>query len=400
VKPDTGALVWYYQTTPGDQWDFTATQHIILADLKWQGRVRKVLMQAPKNGFFYVLDRKTGELLSAEKYAYATWATHIDMKTGRPVVTEHGKYGYEGKESLMYPWVAGAHNWHPMSFSPRTGLVYIPAQQAWWIHSAKRVTHFDEQLGDLKAMLGDQELRPVRGFLRAWDPVAHKVAWEVEHSTLANGGTLATGGDLVFQGTTDGYFTAYDARTGAVLKRIFTGIGIIAPPITYRVNQEQYIAILAGFGGATFFMMDSDNPARRYVNSGRVLAFKIGGGAVPLPASRPQTATVTQKFELPADAGVIAHGIELYRSNCGRCHGMLTSKALLPDLRELSYPKHKIFNEIVLGGVLRDRGMASFADKLSKDDVEAVHAAIVYLRDNPFPQPRSVGPPENIRPGR
>jgi quinohemoprotein ethanol dehydrogenase len=400
VRPETGRLVWYYQVTPGDQWDFDATQHIVLADIEWEGRSRAVLLQASKNGFFYVLDRGTGKLLSAQKYAYVTWASRVDINTGRPVLTEHAPYGYGGKESLVYPWVAGAHNWHPMSFSPRTGLVYIPTQQAWWIHSAQRVTHFDEQVDNLKPLLGEQELRRTHGALLAWDPVANKAAWEVEYPTLASGGTLATGGDLVFQGTTDGNLRAYDARTGRLLKRIFTGTGIIAAPVTYRLGSVQYVAVLAGFGGATFFMMDEQNPARRYFNSGRVLVFKLGGGEIPLPALKPRVAEPDKRFQLAASATTVERGIQLYRSQCGRCHGMLTSKALLPDLRELSYEKHQIFDQIVLGGVLQARGMASFSDVLSREDVDAIHAAIVYLRDHPYPEPSTVGPPADIRPGR
>jgi quinohemoprotein ethanol dehydrogenase len=287
-----------------------------------------------------------------------------------------------------------------MSFSPKTGLVYIPTQQAWWIHSAQHVTHFDEQVGNLKALLGEQELRRTHGALLAWDPVANKVAWEVEYPTLASGGTLVTGGDLVFQGTTDGNFSAYDAHTGRLLKRIFTGTGIIAAPVTYRVDSVQYVAVLAGFGGATFFMMDDQNPARRYSNSGRVLVFKLGGGEVPLPALKPRTAEPDKQFQLAASAATVERGVQLYRSQCGRCHGLLTSKALLPALRELSYEKHQIFDQIVLGGVLQARGMASFSDVLSREDVNAIHAAIVYLRDHPYPEPPTVGPPADIRPGR
>jgi quinohemoprotein ethanol dehydrogenase len=400
VSAETGRLVWYYQPTPGDQWDFDATQHLILAQLQWQGRSRKILMQASKNGFFYVLDRQTGELLSAEKFAYTTWATRVDPNTGRPVLSEHAAYGKDGKESFVYPWVAGAHNWQPMSFSPRTGLVYIPAQQAWWIHSAQRVTHFDEQVDDLDRLRGNQELRRTQGALLAWDPVRHKAAWEVTYPTLSSGGTLVTGGDVVFQGTTDGNFSAYDARNGHLLKRTFTGTAIIAPPMTYRVDGVQYIAVLAGFGGATSFMMDAQNPARRYLNTGRILAFKLGGGPVPLPPLKPAPVQAERKFELEASVPTIERGTQLYRANCGRCHGMLTSKPLLPDLRELSYEKHQIFEVIVLGGALQPLGMGSFADVLSKEDVHAIHAAIVYLRDHPYPEPPTVGPPSNIRPGR
>jgi quinohemoprotein ethanol dehydrogenase len=426
---DTGKLAWRFYTVPaspngpfeapeleraaktwdsngkvwpgkggGAVWDSMAYDPRL--DIEWEGHPRAVLLQASKNGFFYVLDRGTGKLLSAQKYAYVTWASQVDINTGRPVLTEHASYGYDGKEALIYPWVAGAHNWHPMSFSPRTGLVYIPTQQAWWIHSAQRVTHFDEQVDNLKALLGDQELRRTQGALLAWDPVANKAAWAVEYPTLASGGTLATGGDLVFQGTTDGSFSAYDARTGRLLKRIFTGTAIIAAPITYRVGSVQYVAVLAGFGGATFFMMDEQNPARRYSNSGRVLVFKLGGGEVPLPALKPRVAKPDRRFQLAASAATVERGIQLYRTQCGRCHGMLTSKALLPDLRELSFEKHQIFDQIVLGGVLQARGMASFSDVLSKEDVSAIHAAIVYLRDHPYPEPPTVGPPADIRPGR
>lgn len=398
IEPETGHLVWYYQTAPGDQWDFDATQQMILADLDWKGRRRKVLMQANKDGFFYILDRRTGELLAARKFALATWASRIDMKTGRPVLTRYAAYGVNGRETLMYPWVAGAHDWQPMSYSPRTGLVYIPAQRAWWVESANRVTYFDEEVHDLHALLGKQPLLPTRGFLRAWNPINQKVVWQAEYPTLANGGTLVTGGDVVFQGSTDGDFCAYDARTGRLLARIFTGTAIIAPPITYRVHGVQYIAVLAGFGGATFFMMDEQNPARKYLNTGRILAFRLGGGNVPLPPLKPPAVRASSSFELRASATTISHGIELYRVNCGRCHGMLTSEALLPDLRHLSDDEQRVFNQIVLGGALQAAGMASFADTLSKDDVNAIHAALVFLRDHPEPEPETAR--DGLRPGR
>jgi len=383
LNPDTGKLVWYYQETPGDRWDFTSTQHIILADLNLGGTVRQVLMQAPKNGFFYILDRRTGELLSAEKYGIATWASRVDMKTGRPVMTEHARYWDGNSEKMLYPWVAGDHNWQPMSFSPRTGLVYIPAQQSWWIHSTRRVTHFDEQTPDFKSLKGNQPLLPTRGYLRAWDPVHSRTVWEAEIPTIGNGGTLVTGGDVVFQGTAEGNFNAYDARDGRLLKRIPTGTGIIAAPITYRLDGAQYVAIMAGFGGATLFMLDEQNPARRFENTGRLLVFKLNGGPVPLPPEKPHTDSTTRRFEVKATEAEVTHGIALYRLNCGRCHGMLTSKALLPDLRQLSDAKHQIFDQIVLGGILTPRGMASFADILKPQEVKDIQAALIFLRDHP-----------------
>jgi quinohemoprotein ethanol dehydrogenase len=394
----TGAMKWYYQQTPGDRWDFTATQHMILAELNIGGKPRKVLMQAPKNGFFYVLDRATGELLSAEKYAQVNWASGVDLTTGRPNVVPEARYWQSGRESLIYPWVAGAHNWHPMSYSARTGLVYIPVQQSWWVHSDRRVTHYEEQVPSMDQLVFGRQAGKTGGALRAWDPVEHRVAWEFEHPTLGNGGTLVTAGDVVFQGSADGYFTAFDARSGEVLKRIFTGVGIIAAPITYRLDGVQYVAVMAGFGGATFFMMDEQNPARQYVNAGRLLAFKLDGGEVPLPPRRPAAAS-DAKFTLQASRAEVERGIELYRNNCGRCHGMLTSTSLLPDLRQLSDDKHQIFSQIVLEGALLPLGMPSFKDQLSPADVRAIQAALVYLRDQ---DPKQFVPDEavyQLRPG-
>ncbi len=399
LDPDTGRMVWYYQQTPGDRWDFTSTQHILLADLEWQGKRRPVLLHAPKNGFFYVLDRRTGEVLSAEKYGYVTWASHIDPQTKRPVLTERARYWNPDRETLISPWVAGVHNWQPMSYSPRTGLVYIPAQQSWWIHSTTRYTHFDELTPDAKRLSQGADVPPVRGFLRAWDPRGARVAWEVEQPTVSNGGTLATGGDLVFQGTGDGWFNAYDARDGKRLKRLFTGVGIVGSPITYALDGEQYVAVLAGFGGATFFMLEPDSPARSYDNVGRLLVFKLGGGEVPLPPKRvPPAAKPT--FTLATTDAEVQQGIGLYRLFCGRCHGMLTSKSTIPDLRELSDAKHQLFEQIVLGGILAPNGMASFADLLKKEDVRAIQAALVYLRDHPDYGASTVDPRlKDLRPG-
>ena len=223
LKPETGEYVWHYQTTPGDNWDYTATQHIILADLTIKGESRKVLMQAPKNGFFYVIDRTNGELLSAEKYVQATWATHIDLETGRPVKTELGNY--DEAEKLIFPGALGGHNWMPMSYNPKTGLVYIPAQELYMPMKRDEEYEYDEKgwntAGDLTVMAPPKNLlqlmllaRSIRGRLSAWDPVQQKEVWNQYLTLPWNGGTLSTDGNLVFQGTSDGELVAYDARTG------------------------------------------------------------------------------------------------------------------------------------------------------------------------------------------
>ena len=225
LKPDSGEYVWHYQTTPGDTWDYTATQHIILADLRIKGELRKVLMQAPKNAFFYVIDRKTGELISAEKFAPSNWASHVDMKTGRPVENPEADWTKEAR--LIFPSPFGAHNWQPMSFNPKTGLVYIPMQETLILlapdNNAKYVRKGIFNVGlqpfdipeDPKGM--QQVADAHKGHLLAWDPVAQKAAWDQPHVTIWNGGTLSTAGNLVFQGSADGRAVAYAADTGKKL---------------------------------------------------------------------------------------------------------------------------------------------------------------------------------------
>ena len=222
LKPDTGQYVWHYQTTPGDNWDYTATQHIILADLTIKGESKKVLMQAPKNGFFYVIDRTNGELLSAEKYVQATWASHIDLETGRPVKTDLADY--DDAEKLIFPGALGGHNWMPMSYNPKTGLVYIPAQELYMPMKKDDEYEYDDKgwntAGDLTVMAPPKNLlqlmllaKSIRGRLSAWDPVEQKEVWKQYLTLPWNGGTLSTNGNLVFQGTSEGELVAYDAAS-------------------------------------------------------------------------------------------------------------------------------------------------------------------------------------------
>jgi len=249
LRPDSGELVWFYQTTPGDDWDYTATQTMILADLMMDGRERKVLMQAPKNGFFFVLDRLTGELVSAEPYTSVTWATAVDKKTGRPVETPTARYGTTG--SLISPSSGGAHNWQPMSWNPITGLVYIPGRSH--VGYFKAAPFFEPQPGRFNSGLADpvpgqpQPPRPT-AFLLAWDPVTQHERWRVPIDTVISGGTLATGGGVVFNGTADGHFRAYDALTGETLWETQLA-PVVATPITYRLDGRQYVTVLAGRGG-------------------------------------------------------------------------------------------------------------------------------------------------------
>jgi quinohemoprotein ethanol dehydrogenase len=256
IRPETGKLVWYYQTTPGDSWDYTAVQQITLADIRIGGAMRKVLMQAPKNGFFYVLDRITGKLLSAEPYASINWAKGIDPKTGRPIENEGVRYP-DGKTIVISPGPGGVHNWHPMSWNPATGLMYIPAQNSTFAYGATPNYTFRKGSWNTGVTGGPPTLpSPPRvgspvvegkpGFLLAWDPVAQKERWRAEYSTQFNGGTVSTGGNLVFHGTADGKLIAYSADKGEKLWEMALGVRNMATPITYEVGDKQYVAILGG----------------------------------------------------------------------------------------------------------------------------------------------------------
>jgi len=359
INPDNGELVWHYQTTPGDTWDYTAVQPMMLADLTIGGRQRKVIMQAPKNGFFYVIDRATGELLSADKYVEVTWASHVDMKTGRPV--EIPGADYKDKGTYIRPGPLGGHNWQAMSFSPKTGLVYLPAQdngryfeQGKWSAADFKAMQGDPTQGPLpyNLALGPIERNlekydiPYKGRLLAWDPVARKPKWTVEYGAYWNGGTLATAGNLVFQGTAAGDFIAYNATTGAKLWSSWATTGIVAPPITYSIDGTQYVSVMAGWGGAF---------SKKHVSYGRLLTFAIGGTATLPARARPRTVTAIANTATPQQ---IASGAKLFNTYCQRCHGGAT---LLPDLRR-STPAVLNGLEKILDGALVERGMPRFPE--------------------------------------
>ncbi len=381
VRPDSGQLVWHYQTTPGESWDYTATQHMILADIEIAGRPRKVLMQAPKNGFFYVLDRATGELISAEHFVEVSWASRVDLTTGRPV--ERPEALWSRKRAMVTPGPMGAHNWHPMSYSPRTGLVYIPSLSSAYPYTPDPGFEFlpgswntAEDLGEVQASM-ENYAAALRfcapSHITAWDPVRQRQVWRVEHTSSVPGGLLTTAGDLVFQGTGSGAFSAYDARTGERLWTSEVGIGIMAPPISYAIDGEQYVAVLAGMGGshgAHYAQFD-------YVNEGRLLVYKLGGRAqMPKIEKRPP-----QRVEVPplrASAEQVSRGRQLYARHCLFCHGMgVRSSGLHPDLRFAARPVHDDWNNIVLGGVRMSGGMPSFADRLNAEDTEAIHTYVI-----------------------
>ena len=386
LDPDTGEYVWHYQTTPGETWDYTATQHMILADLDFDGVTRKVILQAPKNGFFYVLDRETGELISANPYVQTTWATHVDPETGRPVEVEGARY--VGGPALVIPAPFGAHNWHPMAFSPRTGLIYIPAQDIpfvfatdesfrfvpglWNVGVNPLYASFPEQPPEVQAQL----LGMIRGQIIAWDPVARREIWRVQHALPWNGGMLATAGNLVFQGNSVGAFAAYRADTGESLWSVSAQTGIVASPVTYRVDGEQYVSVLAGWGGSLPLVGGEMAAAAGVINASRILTYTLGATGELPPLDTPQP--VLDPPPRVEDPAALARGKQLFADRCMVCHGDgAVGGGVIPDLRYLDAARHATWMGTVLGGLHTERGMVSFAGVLSPDDALAIQAFVI-----------------------
>ena len=392
VRPETGEYVWHYQTTPGETWDFTATQHIMLADLEIDGKPRKVLMQAPKNGFFYVLDRETGEFISGDPYVPVNWATGID-ENGRPIENPEARIDKTGKPALVAPGALGGHNWHPMAFHPGEGLVYIPAFEAAMVYAPEANWKPDRNRGfNVGFDLAAGDLPPDEGFRRevagtlkgtlvAWDPVKGEPRWKVEHPGPWNGGLLATGGGLVFQGTAGSEFNAYNAANGEKVWGFDAQTGVVAPPITYTVNGEQYVAVLAGWGGAYAITIDGDllkkkAPVR---NISRLLVFKLGAdGKLPDAPAFAKTPLDPPASTAPAD--VIAAGGKSYARYCAVCHAPgAVGSTVLPDLRRSgALVNAAAWQSIVHDGMLADNGMASFKDSLSKEEINAIREWVIF----------------------
>jgi len=388
LRPDTGAYVWHFQETPGDSWDYTATQNLILADLAIAGQRRQVLMQAPKNGFFYVLDRATGKFLSATPYVRQNWAERIDPSTGRPDIVPEARYFATGKPHFQFPSSGGGHNWPPMAFSPDTGLVYIPAQDVGMpfgpnageapvrgaYSSGVAMTgggHMSD--ADTKALYGGMQ-----GMLIAWDPVARRVAWSHPEAAPFNGGVLATGGGLVFAGNSAKQLAAYDAATGTPLWHFDAQTAILAPPVSYRLDGVQYVAVMAGWGGGwplTGGVMALK--AGKAIGPNRLLVFKLDGGA-KLPAFVPAPPPPFPDVPDTGSPAQIANGDALYGRYCLRCHGSgAVSAGAYPDLRRTALLGTTGFRDVVLGGAFADQGMPSFAGKLAEADVAAVEAYLI-----------------------
>jgi len=387
LKPETGEYVWHYQTTPGEMWDYTATQQIILTDLKIDGKIRKVLMQAPKNGFFYVLDRETGELISAKNYVKINWASKVDMKTGRPIEAPEARY--YNNPWFAFPNPLGGHNWQSMSYNPKKHIVYIPAQEVPFLYVPDKnfkPVHPGVNLGiDLAAasMPDEKEAKRkvmamIKGHISAWDPVNQKELWRVQHPGPWNGGLLNTDGNLLFQGNAAGYFVAYDSRNGDKLWSFPAQTGIVAAPITYSVKGVEYVSILAGWGGV-FPLLAGEAALKsgKVSNNSRILTFKLGGSD-SLPPWKYTEPDFPEPPKGKGDKKTIAAGNAFFHRFCSSCHGdKAVSAGVLPDLRYSMTLHDDSWFDITLEGVLEDNGMVSFKGALDKTQLEDIRQYVI-----------------------
>jgi quinohemoprotein ethanol dehydrogenase len=386
LNPSNGELVWYYQTTPGDSWDFTAAQPIILADMELKGQKRKVLMQAPKNGFFYVLDRTSGKFISGDPFVYTNWAKKIDENTGRPI-EEEGVH-YETMNTDISPNFNGGHNWHPMAYNPKLNLVYIPARENASVYGHDPNWKYNEKgfgTGNgWNLAMDENHAVPTkmdtatnkfpRGMLIAWNPALRKEVWRVPQTADWNGGVLATASDLVFQGTAEGNFIAYDGSNGKILWQINLGGGIIAPPVSFMIDDKQFISVAAGWGGG-YGMKKKFAP----IQQGRVFTFEINGKGKMPGFNKAVASLVLPPATFKATATEVKHGNELFNRYCATCHVINEGGGgLAPDLAYSLLPTNtENFRGIVHKGGYLPLGMPKFGDRLSENDVEDIRKFIL-----------------------
>ncbi len=378
IHAETGKLKWHYQTTPGESWDFTAVQQIILTQLEIKGKKRDVLMQAPKNGFFYVLDRNTGELLSAEPYVYVNWASKVDMKTGRPVETPNARYLTSNEQ--IYPGPFGGHNWQPMAFNPKTNLVYIPAREQSFMYGNQQDFEYDKDHWSLGISSNpanptnkDAKFAKSYGKLIAWDPVLNKEVWSKVEKTTWNSGVMTTS-DLVFQGTAEGDFNAMDARTGKVIWTKNLGTGIVAPPITYLVDGVQYVTIAVGWGG----VQGQSSKNTEQINPGTIYTFAIGkNAAMPVFEKQPKKEYLTLPVEITE--AQMEKGSNLFGKYCSACHTLSAGNpgGNIPNLTYTHPDIMGAFHQIVGDGIFLPKGMPKFGGRLSNEDISNIKGYIL-----------------------
>ena len=406
LEAKSGRVKWHYQETPGDSWDYTATAPMILTRLKFNGEERPVVLHAPKNGYLYVIDRRDGTLLRANPIVRVNWSRGIDPKTGAPII-DRAAADFTTGPKVVFPGTPGARNWFPASYDPATGL-YIgsvldmgnlmfqqpgplrPQRQAL---STGAALIFTPQLAEalptlppaiatmVKALPAWREVlaNPGTSEMRAIDPLTGRTVWTQPMGGWQDrGGTLTTASGLLVHGTLAGQLVVRESRTGKVLKTIETGSSILAAPMTYRVKGVQYVAVMAAWGGGGFPYVPRYAAAYSRANLGRILVFRLGGGAVsPPPALPPLEVAPPPPAQAPGvNPATIAMGKGLFFSNCAICHSN-QHRAITPDLRRMQPASHDAFDQIVLKGLLVTGGMPRWDDVLSQSDAAAIHAYLI-----------------------
>jgi PQQ-dependent dehydrogenase (methanol/ethanol family) len=393
LDADTGEYKWHYQETPGDEWDYDNCNPLMIADLKWRdGKMHHVVMQAPKQGFFYILDAKTGKLLSADKYVPETnWATHIDMKTGRPVENPKARYSASGKPAIIIPAALGMHNWHPMAYSPITGYVYIPITISSAAYGAQKDfkynpngwnTGMDFSAG---AALFKEPGAPKQGnitsYILAWDPVKSKEAFRIPNQEYGASGIVATAGNLIFSGNHMGELVAYDATNGKRLWSAPTGARVVAAPAPFEADGKQQIAILAGARGLPPKQIRTSAVS---ANNSRILVFAAGGTAtlptaMPAGVKAPSAAKINPPL-LTANNETVAQGEQSYGQYCAVCHGrnaVPAAGATAPDLRYSELLRAPETYHSIVEGQRAAQGMPSFKAALRPGEADAILSYII-----------------------
>jgi PQQ-dependent dehydrogenase (methanol/ethanol family) len=403
VRPETGEYVWHFQQTPAESWDYTATMPIMVADLAIDGERRRVVMQAPKNGFFYVLDARTGQFISARNFVPQNWALRLDPVTGRPDVSPDARYDVTDRPTIVTPGPGGGHSWHPWAYSPKTGLVYLSARHTSGSFAASPSAEIGIyrlgvdwlRAGYLYDEPGNEHFaRPAEtaSELIAWDPIAQRAMWKTQTRPDGGAGVLATAGDLVFAGSPSSKeFVAYRADDGSRVWAFPIQTGAVAAPVSYAIDGEQYVLVVAG----------SPSEGGYYApNYSRVLAFSLGGAA-QLPPVKPFAPPVLSPPPLTASAEDVARGGELYGLNCAICHGDRAVArgggrgTLFPDLRySPALASREAFGAVVLDGLRESNGMRSFSVVLNGEGAEAIRGYLVAAaKDAVTPGDSSIAEP-------
>ena len=405
----TGEMNWYFQETPQDSWDLTATQPMVLTTLDvGEGKERPVVLHTPKNGFFFVIDRETGKPHAANPMVRTSWASGWNLETGKPILTpEYSDYSTGPK--IVFPASSGARNWHAAAYDPTRNLYFAPyvdmGNLMFIPPGQENPPHRRQNMNSAAALIFTADLEaalptlppPMQeavkalpqweqvkelGYssrLKAIDPMSGTVKWEADYDGWQDrAGVLATESGLVVHGTLSGKLIVRDADTGKVLKSIDTGTSILAAPMTYRVNGVQYIAIQAGWGGGGWGFVPPYAAAYSKGNQNRLLVFKLGGRDVPIPDDLPALEPAPEppaQFE-DATPQMIAMGNALFTENCSICHSN-QARAPLPDLRRMNEGTHEAFEQIVLEGLLLPNGMPRWDDVLDEDQAKAIHAFLI-----------------------